>query len=359
MLGQGIARFFEQQGISRSRGTKKGISTSQGPHLTAPPRVHIITTGGTIAGKPQPTGEVAPGLSAEELLDRVPGAADTARVTAETFLNVASAFVTFRDMHALAQRTQAALAGPDLAGVVITHGTGTLEQTAYFLDVTLGGDPPVVVTGAMRHPALASDDGPMNLLNALQVAACPRAAGLGVLVVMNGEIHSARDVTKVHSARLDAFQSPEFGPLGQVDEDYVFFARRPYRRLPAVMPPAITARVERIPSGADPSDLFLQAALDAGADGLVIEAGRLSPRQLDLVSAALDRGVTVVMANPYPMGRLHRHTYGHRRGESHLLDLGLVFTGTPAHKARVKLTVLLSAGLTRERIRGLFHAEWE
>jgi L-asparaginase len=196
------------------------------------------------------------------------------------------------------------------------------------------------------------------LLNAIQTAACPRAADLGVLVVMNGTIHCARDVTKMHSARIDAFHSPEFGPLGHVDEDYVFFARRPFRRLPGVMPSAITARVEQIPFGADASDLFLRTAVDARVNGLVIDAGRLTPRQLDLVTEALARGIVVVMANPYPTGRLHRNTYRHTGGESDLLNRGVIFAGTPGHKARVKLAVLLSAGLGRDGIRDLFHAEW-
>ena len=326
--------------------------------MTDPPLVHLITTGGTIAGKAQAGGEVAPGLEAGELLRRIPAVGTAARVTVDNFLNVASAFVGFGEMLALAQRVRTILADPGVAGVAITHGTGTLEQTAYFLDVVLDEQRPVVVTGATRNPTLLSDDGPLNLLNAIQVAACPRAAALGVLVVMNGTIHCARDVTKVHSARADAFQSPEFGPLGHMDEDYVFFARRPFKRLAAIMPTGITARVERIPSGADPSDLFLKTAIDAGVDGIVIDASRFSARQLDLVMAALGRGITVVTCNPQPTGRLHRDTYRHKGGESDLLRRGVIFAGTPGLKARIKLTVLLSAGLDRDRIRELFHAEW-
>lgn len=327
-------------------------------HLTILPRVHILTTGGTIAGKPQPTGEVAPGLAAEELLSRIPGAASAAGLTVEEFLNVPSMAIGLQEMLGLAQRTQALMSDPGLAGVVITHGTGALEQTAYFLDVALNQERPVVITGAMRNPTLPSDDGPLNLLNAIQVAASPRSRGLGVLIVMNGTIHAARDVTKTHAARSDAFRSPEFGPLGSIDEDHVFYARRPFRRLPTVMPDAITARVERIPFGAGASDLFLKTAVEAGVDGIVIEAGRLDQRQLDLVNDALGRRIVVVMANPHGAGRLHRNTYRHAGGESHLLELGVIFAGTSALKARVKLTILLSAGLDEPRIRDLFHAEW-
>ncbi|MDR7418409.1 MAG: asparaginase [Armatimonadota bacterium] len=323
------------------------------------PRVHVITTGGTIAGKATPAGEVVPGLEADDLLARVPGASAVAHLTTERAFNVASAFIGFDQMLTLARRIHTVLTGPSHDGVVVTHGTGALEQTAYFLDVTLGLDRPVVVTGAMRNPTLPADDGPLNLLNAIHVAASAKSRGLGVLVVMNGVIHAARDVAKVHSSRADAFQSPEFGPLGAIDEDHVHYARRPYRRLPAVMPPAITARVERIPFGAGGSDLFLKTAVDAGVDGIVLEQGRLTPRQLDLVTRALAQGTTVVMCNPHGWGRLHRNTYRHRGGESHLLELGVIFAGTPALKARVKLTILLSAGMDRERIRDLFHAEWD
>lgn len=302
---------------------------------------------------------MAPGLSAQELLQRIPDAGPVARVTVENFLNVASAFIGFQEMLALAHRVQQVIVEPGLAGIVITHGTGTLEQTAYFLDVTLNEDRPIVVTGAMRNPTLPSDDGPMNLLHAVQVAASPLSASLGVLVVLNSTIHAARDVTKVASGRVDAFQSSEFGPLGAIDEAHVFYARRPFRRLAAVMPTAVTARVERIPSGADPSDLFLKTAVDQRVEGIVIEASRLSPRQLDLVGSALQHGIAVVLANPYPTGRLPRNTYRHEGGESDLLRRGVIFAGTPGHKARVKLTVLLSAGLARPQIRDLFHAEWE
>jgi L-asparaginase len=323
------------------------------------PRVHLITTGGTIAGARGPSGTVAPTLTPDQLLARIPDAGAHARVTGEAFLEVPSSSIGFADMLGLARRVTAALADREVAGVVITHGTATLEQTAYFLDVVLGEDRPVVLTGAMRNPTLPSDDGPLNLLNAVQVAACPRSQQLGVLVVMNGFVHCARDVAKMSSSNANAFQSAEFGPLGAVDEDYVFYARRPFRRIPGAMPAAVTARVERIPFAADASDLSLRAAIESGADGLVVESARLTPPQLELLTAALRRGITVVVANPYHTGRLHRNTYRHEGAEAHLLSLGMIFAGTSALKARIKLAVLLSAAVSRERVRELFHAEWQ
>jgi L-asparaginase len=274
-------------------------------------------------------------------------------------MNVASAAIGFAEMLTIARRAAAVLADPDVHGVVVTHGTGSLEQTAYFADVTLAARQPVVFTGAMRNPTLLSDDGPMNLLDAIRVAASPKAVDLGVLVVLNSLIHAARDVVKTHSSRIDAFQSPEFGPLGAIDEDHVLIARRPFARIAGAMPDAITARVEHVPFGADASSLFLDAAVRTRVPGIVFEFGRLSPAQLDLVTAAMRGGAIVVMANPYRAGRLHRNTYRHAGGEAHLLGLGVIFAGTPAHKARIKLTALLSAGLPADRIRASFHAEWD
>jgi L-asparaginase len=323
------------------------------------PRVRVITTGGTIAGRRLPSGTVAPGLGPGALLDRIPTIRGYAECEVDGWLEVPSHAIGFRQMLDLAHRVTDALADPDLAGVVITHGTATLEQTAYFLDVTLGDERPVVVTGALRNPTLPSDDGPANLLNAVQVAACERARGLGVLVVMNGTIHCAKDVTKTSPANPAAFQSPEFGPLGAVDEDYVFFARRPFRRLPAVLPAAIHAHVERIPFAADPSDMLVRAAIGAGAHGLVVEFARLGASYLELLKGAMARGITVVVANPFPTGRLQRDTYRHEGGEAHLLSLGMIFAGTSGLKARVKLVALLSAGLSHQEIRDRFHAEWQ
>jgi L-asparaginase len=304
------------------------------------------------------SGIVAPGLGPGDLLARIPTASAFARCEVDAWLQIPSTAITFRDMLELAARVRNTLQDPAIGGVVVTHGTATLEQTAYFLDVTLDAERPVVMTGAMRNSTLPSDDGPLNLLNAVQVAACDRARGLGVLVVMNGTIHCARDVTKAHSANAAAFQSPEFGPLGAIDEDYVYFARRPFSRIPAVVPRTITARVERIPFAADAGEVLLRAAIEAGVDGLVIESSRLNDDQVALLSGAMERGAAVVVANPYGGGRLHRDTYRHRGAEAHLLSLGMIFAGTSGLKARIKLTALLSAGLARDEIRALFHAEW-
>lgn len=322
------------------------------------PIVHLIGTGGTIAGKLRSSGEIRPELSVSQLLERIPIAAKHALVRAEDFLQVSSSAVGLPEMLALAHRIDALLTDPRVSGAVVTHGTTTLEQSAYLLDTVLQQESPVVLTGAMRNPTLPSDDGPINLLNSIQVAACPRSRGLGVLVVMNGYIHAARDVVKSHSNSVNGFQSQEFGPLGAIDEDYIFYARRPFARLPKVMPKAITARVRLIPFGTDQEELIKQSVVEGNLDGLVVEATMLNPEQLDQVMAAMARGVFVVLANPFATGRLARDTYRREGTEAHLLNLGVAFAGTSALKAKMKLAVALSAGLPPEEIREIFQAEW-
>jgi len=176
---------------------------------------------------------------------------------------------------------------------------------------------------------------------------------------MNGFIHTARDVTKLHSTHVGAFQSPEFGPLGSIDEDYVYYARRPFARLPRIAPRAITASVRLIPFGLYDDDTLAQAAVDPNLDGLVLERIMLNPRQVEQITRALVLGKSVVMANPFSFGRLPRATYRREGSEAHLLSLGVAFSGTSAPKARIKLTLALSAGLSPVEICEMFQCEWQ
>ncbi|MEX2356032.1 MAG: asparaginase [Thermaerobacterales bacterium] len=325
----------------------------------AKPIVHVLTTGGTIAGRAQPGGEVAPGLTADELLAPIPEARASADVIVTDVFNLPSASMGWPELLTLARTARDIFKNPNVAGIVITHGTGRMEQAAYFVDLLHDDERPVVFTGAMRNPTLPSADGAFNLLSAIRTAADPKSRGLGVLVVMIGLIHAAASVNKLQGGRLDAFQSPEFGPLGALDEDYVFYGRRPYHRIPALpLPEQITARVQRIPPGIDQAEGILDAVIGAGVDGLIFESGRFMPERLARVEAALDRGIAVVLCNPYLTGRLPRNTYRHQGGESHLLEIGVIFSGTNALKAQAKLTLALSAGLPPAAVRESFHQEW-
>jgi len=199
------------------------VNMSDHDHSAAPPRIALIGTGGTIAGAgtaPEAAASAAyrsAVVSASDLLAAVPGLQRLARLQAEQLLQIDSADFTDDKLLRLAHRVAALCARDDVDGVVVTHGTDTMEESAYFLHLTVNSAKPIVLTGAMRPGTAPAADGPANLLHAVAVAAHPSSAGRGVLVVMNEEVHSARDVTKVHSMRLDAFASPH-GLLGTVVE---------------------------------------------------------------------------------------------------------------------------------------------
>jgi glutamin-(asparagin-)ase len=203
------------------------------PPCPRKPRIVLIGTGGTIAGR----GESAINTSAydcsivsiDEILAAVPAAAQIADITAQQLFQLGSENFGNTELLQLGKHISALLKREDIDGVVVTHGTDTLEETAFFLHLGLPSDKPVVIVGAMRPPSSLSADGPLNLFNAIVVASCPAARGQGTLVVVNDEIHTARDVAKVNTFKLDAFQSP-FGPLGYVVEAEALFYRKVARR---------------------------------------------------------------------------------------------------------------------------------
>ncbi len=266
------------------------------------PRVHVIATGGTIAGRA--AGQAS--LTAAELVASVPGLAEIADLTYEQFASLASDRITPAHWLALAQRVNAVLI-EQAGGVVITHGTDTLEETAFFLHLTVRSPRPVVLVGAMRQSTAMSADGPENLREAVRVAASPTARGRGVLVVLNDQIHSARDVTKTSTLRLDAFVSRVFGPLGTIDRGQVSFSRRVERRHTvdsefdvSGLQPSDLPRVDvaYVYAGADGADIDAHA--QRGARGVIMAAtgaGGLAPGQRDALARATAKGVVVVIAS--------------------------------------------------------------
>ena len=195
------------------------------------PTVKIFTTGGTIAGSGSSSTDLtnykAGGISGNDLVKSVPELQRFAKTEVEQIANVGSYDLTIANWISLARKINDALANPAISGVVVTHGTNTIEETAYFLNLTVKSDKPVVLVGAMRPATAISADGPLNLINAVRVAIAPDARGKGAMVVLNDEISSARDVTKEHTSRVEAFRPTDFGYLGYIDEDKVAFYRAP------------------------------------------------------------------------------------------------------------------------------------
>ena len=265
------------------------------------PQVHLIGTGGTISG-----GAAGP-LNAADLRAALPGLAEVASVTTEDYLRVGSSRMTPELQHGLAARVAEVFAErPALAGIVITHGTDSLEETAFLLDLLLPAGRPVVFAAAQRPPRFEDTDGPRNLLDAIRLAASPRARDLGVLVVLNSQIHAAREVEKTHSIALHAFASPDTGPAGMVDDGELWLFSTPRRRvhLPAA---AVEPRVELVRLTAGGGAGPVRAAVEQGVRGLVIETfgrGNVPPPAMEAIEAAMAAGVLVVFTTRTGGGRV-------------------------------------------------------
>lgn len=324
------------------------------------PKVVLLGTGGTIQSK----GDTrmtrhdyrAGRYDISELLEALPEVHTIARVEAKQVTNVGSPALTMEVWIDLAREIDALAAGDsDIAGFVVTHGTNTLEETAYFLHLTLQTDRPVVLVGAQRPATSISGDGPLNLYNAILVAGNPAARGLGVLVAMNQQVNSAREVTKASTYKVQAFQSSDLGLLGVVDPDGVRLFRKPTRthtygsefRIDRMDLPA---RVEVVDAYIEAPGDVIDFLVERGVAGIVIAghgAGGLSPAQGEAVARATRQGVVVVAASRTGSGRVIETTQ-HR-------EMGVVpGDNLLPHKARILLQVALASGYSEDEIRRVF-----
>lgn len=319
-------------------------------------RIVLITTGGTIAERAGPG--MRAHLSGSELLSSLADV-DGVEIEAVDLFDLPSTHLGFSEMRVIAQAARSALDdGAD--AVVVTHGTDTLEETAYFVDLVCEPGPPIMFTAAMLPPGVVGFDGDANLRDAMTVARDPQSRGLGVLAVMAGEVHPARDVVKHHSMSAGAFKSPEFGPLGTVDEDRFYLARRPV--VTDIFPfPTGEPLVEGIKCYAGMSDLLIRAAIDHECAGLVIEtlgSGQVPPGLMPSLRDAVHGGVAVVASARSPMGRLLRSHHGtpvcFDGDERDLREAGVVFCDLPGTKARIKLQLALSANLPKDELQRRF-----
>jgi L-asparaginase len=321
-------------------------------------RVAVIAMGGTIAMTPDATGGVVPTLTADDLVNAVPGLAELdLEITARTLFSLPSPSITFTHLRELVEVINAELAS-GAAGVVVTQGTDTIEETAFFLDLTITGDAPIVVTGAMRHPSLAGPDGPANLLAGIRVAASPAARGLGALVVFSDEVHAARLVRKTHTASTGAFVSPGFGPLGLVVEGVPRLLTTPGTRQCVPIGSRLTeVRVGVVPMALGDDGSLLRCA--GGFDGLVLAgmgAGHVPASVVPLVADAA-AAMPVVLASRAGAGAMLTHTYSYAGSEVDLIGRGLIPSGfLDTYKARVLLQLLLAGDATRDEITRSFAA---
>jgi L-asparaginase len=328
--------------------------------MSAPSRtaakVVLIGTGGTIASRydAQLSRKIA-SQRGEDLLAQVPQLAEVAAIEVDDFATVSSFDMSAELAFRLAERVNQQLARDDVTGVVVTHGTDTMEESCYLADLLLRSDKPAVFTGAQRAHDDPNPDGPSNILGAVRTAATPAARGLGAVICFADQIHAGRDVTKVSASALATFQSYDKGALGEVDGGRVVIHRRPERRRTFAV-----ARLEtRVPLirlylGFDVA--LVEAALEAGPSGLVLEAfgrGNGPAALVPIVRAAVAAGVPVVVTSRCPTGRVEP-IYG-RGGGKDLADAGAIFAGDlKGPKARLLLMVLLAAPETRAQIAEIF-----
>lgn len=324
------------------------------------PNVVILATGGTIAG----AGASATGsaytsgqVKIEAMIDAVPNIRSLANLRGEQIANVGSQDMSVKVWLDLAKRINELLATNDVSGIVITHGTDTQEETAYFLNLVVKSDKPVVLTGSMRPSTALSAEGPLNLYNAVAVAANKNAKGYGVMVVMNDEIHSAHNVKKMLTTPVHTFQSPEEGAIGSVIFGQVEFFHKPlgtHTVSSEFSVDGVTAlpRVDIFYGCADASPDLIDYMVNAGAKGIVLAGvgdGNVNAPTLEAVKRATQKGVVVVRASRVPVGTVLI------QGEINDVEYGTV-SGDQLNpqKARVLLMLALQKQRSREELQKLF-----
>lgn len=322
------------------------------------PTVVVVATGGTIAMTSDPeTGDRVPALSGEDLVSVVPELEQLANIRVNEFSNIPSDYMTPEMWVNLSMTVEEVLANPEVAGVVITHGTDTLAETAYFLDLTLTSDKPVVCVGAQRSASEQDSDGPRNLLNAVRQILAEDASGKGVTVTLNHYINAAREVRKTHTSNVQTFASGDYGYLGYVDEDRVVFYRDSVRRQTLPLPSSLP-RVDLIAmyTGADGS--YVRHAVDTGAEGIVIEAfgwGNVNEPMYEAIEYALNNDVPVVISTRVYYGRV-LPVYGFEGGGATLEEIGAVFSDNLVPpKARILLMLAMPMAENQQQLQAYFN----
>jgi len=322
-------------------------------------RCVLIAMGGTIASRVDPrTGLAVPVCSGAELVAAIPEISTVADIEIEELSCIPSPHIGPPEWVQLHGRVAAALSRPDVTGVVISHGTALLEETAWFLDVAVGSDKPVVLVGAQRNASEADFDGRRNLLSAARVCVSPQARGMGVLVVLNQHVNAAREVIKTHSFDVETFNSGEWGYLANVTPEEVRFHRAPLRRVHVPLTAATLPVIEILSMYAGASGELIRAAGKI-ASGLVIQAvgaGHVNPAMYEAIRDVIRDGVTVAVSTRIPRGGA-RACYGFTGSSKSLEDCGAILSSDlNAWKARILLMLALQAGMGRQAIQELFNS---
>jgi L-asparaginase len=333
--------------------------------LTAPisaraelPTCKMIATGGTIAMKIDPVKKApVPAISGEDLLATVPEIANVAKIEVLNLSNVPSDYMDPDRWIGLHKAASEALERPEITGVVVSHGTDTLEESAWFLDLTVASPKPIVLIGAQRNASEKDFDGPRNLLNAARICTSPQAREKGAMIALNNQINAAREVTKSHTSDVETFRSGDYGFLGNADYDRVVFYREPSRRqhIPLAADKLPYVEIVAMYGGAD--GRLVRAATDAGAKGIVIQAlgwGNVNIPMYEAIEEAIKKGIPVVISTRVPNGRV-LPVYGFKGGGKTLKEAGAIFADNLSpQKARILLMLALQTTSKPEEIQTLF-----
>jgi L-asparaginase len=316
-------------------------------------RVAVFALGGTIASSANPGAGAVVRITGDELLNAVPEVRSVASIDVIEVKMVPSGDLRLIDLFDLRTKVAAAFEA-GVAGVVVTQGTDTLEETSYAFELLTDFSGPVVFTGAMRNSSIPGSDGPANLLAAIRVASTRSASGLGALVVFNDEVHAARHVRKRHTSSTATFGSPLTGLLGYVSEDRVRILQRPNGRLHIELPDGTAdVRVAQVTVSFDDDGALIRSVPELGYQGLVLAAfgGAHVPSWLVPILAEVSRRIPVVLASRTNAGEVLRRTYAYPGSEIDLIDHGLISAvGVDAAHAGVLLRLLLMAGVERDAL---------
>lgn len=304
----------------------------------------------------QATGGAVPYLSGNELIELVPSIKDLAEIEIYDFGKYPGPHMTLDLMMQLKDIVKKFLDREDIQGVVVTHGTDTLEETAYLLDLTINSSKPVVLTGSMKNASEPDWDGEKNLVDSIIVALSNNCKDLGVLVCMNGEINAASEVSKIFSDEVESFKSLDFGSLGFVARNRVLINRLPRKR-EFIPSNRIEKDIDIILVHADMGDKFFRFSADSGAKGLVVEAlgvGNVPPRAYDGIKYVREKGIPVVLTSRCPAGET-MDIYGYYGAGKWLKKIGVIFADyLNGQKAKIKLGLLIGMGCTEEELKNWF-----
>lgn len=319
--------------------------------------IAVVFNGGTISMKVDKKLKAAvPGLTGEEIMSMITGIERFAKVTSYTFSSLPSPHITPDIMLELSNFIQELANREDIDGIVVTHGTDSLEETAYFVDLTLKTHKPVIFTGSMRSSSELGYDGPFNLATSICTAIAEESKNRGVIVCFNGELNSASEVIKSNSMALNAFKTPNFGPIGIVDNNRVIFYRNNIVRS-SISINSVNNKVSLIKCAAGMDSRFIDFCIAEGDDGIVIEGmgrGNIPPLMVDGIERAINKGIAVVIVSRCQEGRVY-DSYGYHGGGKELRNLGTIFGDTlSGQKARIKLIVALSYTKDINKVRDIF-----